>query len=129
MAWPRVIIEHHAGSIAIPPLGCGHGGLDWALVHARITEARAPVAQADVERGADGTYTVHLEALSSDDELQVRLALEGASVSVQPESLTMARAPRPRAAFCMPGPAAVRTSQTHDPLPGRCTQDRNSEGS
>jgi|SRR6184192_3016468 len=48
-ALPRVITEHHAGSIAIPPLGCGLGGLDWALVHARITEALAPVAEAGVD--------------------------------------------------------------------------------
>lgn len=26
-------------SIAIPPLGCGHGGLDWSLVRPRIEEA------------------------------------------------------------------------------------------
>ncbi|MEU6261878.1 macro domain-containing protein [Saccharopolyspora shandongensis] len=48
-ALPRVITEHHAGSIAIPPLGCGLGGLDWALVHACIAEALTPVAQAGVD--------------------------------------------------------------------------------
>ncbi|MGI8307003.1 macro domain-containing protein [Saccharopolyspora hattusasensis] len=48
-ALPRIITEHHAGSIAVPPLGCGLGGLDWALVPARITEALTPVAQAGVD--------------------------------------------------------------------------------
>lgn len=31
-----VIRREHIGSIAIPPLGCGHGGLDWADVEPMI---------------------------------------------------------------------------------------------
>lgn len=29
----RVVAEHGIRSIAVPPLGCGHGGLDWADVY------------------------------------------------------------------------------------------------
>jgi len=32
----RVISEHDIGSIALPPLGCGNGGLDWAQVKSLI---------------------------------------------------------------------------------------------
>lgn len=34
-----VIQEEGIGSIAIPPLGCGNGGLDWAVVRPRIEAA------------------------------------------------------------------------------------------
>jgi O-acetyl-ADP-ribose deacetylase (regulator of RNase III) len=40
----RVIREHGIRSIALPPLGCGNGGLDWSLIAPRIWEALAPVA-------------------------------------------------------------------------------------
>ena len=40
----RVIRENGIRSIAVPPLGCGHGGLDWTLVAPHIWEALAPVA-------------------------------------------------------------------------------------
>jgi len=33
------IRELQIGSIAIPPLGCGHGGLDWSDVKPRIVDA------------------------------------------------------------------------------------------
>lgn len=36
-------------SIAVPPLGAGLGGLDWAEVKARITSALAAVSEVDVE--------------------------------------------------------------------------------
>ena len=32
----RVIVEYRINSIAIPPLGCGNGGLDWAIVKEMI---------------------------------------------------------------------------------------------
>jgi len=35
-------------SIAIPPLGCGNGGLDWSEVHPRIERALAPLEDVDV---------------------------------------------------------------------------------
>jgi O-acetyl-ADP-ribose deacetylase (regulator of RNase III) len=35
----RVIGEHGITSIAVPPLGCGHGGLDWTDVRPRIEAA------------------------------------------------------------------------------------------
>ncbi len=35
----RVIRERGIGSIAVPPLGCGNGGLDWAVVFPMIGEA------------------------------------------------------------------------------------------
>jgi len=34
-----VIRDRHIGSIAIPPLGCGNGGLDWSDVRPLIVEA------------------------------------------------------------------------------------------
>ena len=36
---PTVISEHHIKSIAIPPLGCGNGGLDWNIVKEMIEYA------------------------------------------------------------------------------------------
>ena len=35
----RVIVENNIGSIAIPPLGCGNGGLDWREVGPLIASA------------------------------------------------------------------------------------------
>ena len=35
----RVIREQHISSIAIPPLGCGNGGLDWSRVKPMIEQA------------------------------------------------------------------------------------------
>ncbi|MGW0193614.1 macro domain-containing protein [Nonomuraea sp. NPDC003201] len=34
----RLLVELRLGSIAIPPLGCGHGGLAWPEVRALIRE-------------------------------------------------------------------------------------------
>ncbi len=36
VALTKEIRERHIGSIALPPLGCGLGGLDWAAVRPRI---------------------------------------------------------------------------------------------
>jgi O-acetyl-ADP-ribose deacetylase (regulator of RNase III) len=49
VALRQVVIESQARSIAIPPLGCGLGGLDWSDVSNRIVESLMPVAEA----GAD----------------------------------------------------------------------------
>jgi O-acetyl-ADP-ribose deacetylase (regulator of RNase III) len=35
----KIIEDHHIRSIAVPPLGCGNGGLDWHDVHPLIAEA------------------------------------------------------------------------------------------
>lgn len=40
----RVIDEHQITSLAIPPLGCGNGGLDWADVEPLIHQALSPLA-------------------------------------------------------------------------------------
>lgn len=37
----RFLIDNQVKSIAIPPLGAGHGGLDWAEVRPRIVQALA----------------------------------------------------------------------------------------
>jgi O-acetyl-ADP-ribose deacetylase (regulator of RNase III) len=43
-----VILEKHIRSIAIPPLGCGNGGLDWADVRPLIEEALGDLDSVDV---------------------------------------------------------------------------------
>ena len=44
----RVIRAEEVRSIAIPPLGCGHGGLDWAEVEPLIRRKLAPLEDVDV---------------------------------------------------------------------------------
>lgn len=44
----RVVQELRIRSIAVPPLGCGNGGLDWTEVRALIDEAFATVPDVDV---------------------------------------------------------------------------------
>lgn len=44
----RVIEEKGIHSIALPPLGCGNGGLDWSDVRPEITRALAPLHDVDV---------------------------------------------------------------------------------
>ncbi len=39
----RVLIEYKIESVAIPPLGCGNGGLDWRVVEPKIRAALAAV--------------------------------------------------------------------------------------
>jgi len=56
----RVIEEHGITSIAIPPLGCGLGGLAWPEVNSRIIAALAPLQ----------SVQVHLYAPSSADVLK-----------------------------------------------------------
>ncbi len=43
----RVILEKGIRSIAIPPLGCGLGGLDWAVVRPLIIQALASIPDVD----------------------------------------------------------------------------------
>lgn len=44
----RVIREKDISSIALPPLGCGNGGLNWELVRREIEAAAAHVPNVDV---------------------------------------------------------------------------------
>lgn len=44
----RIIEKHSITSIAVPPLGCGHGGLNWAVVEPMIRTALEPIAGLDV---------------------------------------------------------------------------------
>lgn len=44
----RVVREHGITSIAVPPLGCGNGGLDWADVEPLIRAAFAELPDVDV---------------------------------------------------------------------------------
>ena len=48
VALKQVIHEKHIKSIAIPPLGCGNGGLDWAVVRPLIEDALAEMADVEV---------------------------------------------------------------------------------
>lgn len=44
----RVVREHRIASIAVPPLGCGNGGLDWADVRREIQAALSSLEDVDV---------------------------------------------------------------------------------
>ena len=44
-----VIRENHITSIAIPPLGCGNGGLDWSIVKRMIEDALSVIENVDIE--------------------------------------------------------------------------------
>lgn len=44
----NVILKEQLRSIAVPPLGCGHGGLDWAEVEPLIRAKLAPLEDVDV---------------------------------------------------------------------------------
>src|SRR5680860_471984 len=44
----RVLREHKVQSVAIPPLGCGNGGLDWAVVEPKIRAALEQVPEVKV---------------------------------------------------------------------------------
>ncbi|WP_316627068.1 macro domain-containing protein [Brevundimonas bullata] len=50
----RVILENGIRSIAVPPLGCGNGGLDWAEVEPVIRRALGDLDQVDVRLFAPG---------------------------------------------------------------------------
>lgn len=44
----QIIKKNHITSIAIPPLGCGLGGLDWKIVKTYIEEALHPLQNVDI---------------------------------------------------------------------------------
>src|SRR5262249_17879850 len=43
----QVLRQRGITSVAIPPLGCGHGGLDWNVVRPRIERALEQVPQVE----------------------------------------------------------------------------------
>jgi O-acetyl-ADP-ribose deacetylase (regulator of RNase III) len=45
----EVVKKERITSIAVPPLGCGNGGLDWAEVHPLITQAFAELPDVTVQ--------------------------------------------------------------------------------
>jgi O-acetyl-ADP-ribose deacetylase (regulator of RNase III) len=45
----RVIRERKIKSVAVPPLGCGNGGLDWSEVEPLISDAFAAVPEVDAQ--------------------------------------------------------------------------------
>lgn len=45
----RVIADNGIRSIALPPLGCGNGGLDWAEVRPKIEEALGDLDGVDIQ--------------------------------------------------------------------------------
>lgn len=45
----RVIVDNGIRSIALPPLGCGNGGLDWAEVRPKIEEALGDLDGVDIQ--------------------------------------------------------------------------------
>ena len=45
----QVIRKHEIRSLAVPPLGCGNGGLDWADVRPRIEQALATIPGIDAQ--------------------------------------------------------------------------------
>jgi O-acetyl-ADP-ribose deacetylase (regulator of RNase III) len=48
VALKAAIREKHIGSIAIPPLGCGNGGLEWAEVRPLIEEMLSELEDVDI---------------------------------------------------------------------------------
>src|SRR6266511_1485355 len=44
----RVLRENDIHSVALPPLGCGNGGLEWSQVRREIESALAEVPEVDV---------------------------------------------------------------------------------
>lgn len=44
----RVIEQNKIQSIAIPPLGCGNGGLDWSVVKPLIVEKLSKLSDAEI---------------------------------------------------------------------------------
>jgi O-acetyl-ADP-ribose deacetylase (regulator of RNase III) len=45
----RVIEQYHINSIALPPLGCGNGGLDWGVVRTMIVERLGQLRGVDIQ--------------------------------------------------------------------------------
>lgn len=68
----RVIQQYGIKSIAIPPLGCGNGGLDWKVVRKMIEEALSPLTDLDVVLyEPDAKVNEILAAQGSDKEVKL----------------------------------------------------------
>lgn len=61
----RVIRELEITSIAVPPLGCGNGGLDWRDVEPRIVRAFGQIPEVDVLLFAPGVTPAAKEMAKS----------------------------------------------------------------
>lgn len=94
----QVLTDLEISSIAIPPLGCGNGGLDWSVVRPiienRLSElanvevqlfepAGAPAAKDMVDRTARPNMSVGKAALVTTVSRYTALALESSIVEVQ----------------------------------------------
>jgi O-acetyl-ADP-ribose deacetylase (regulator of RNase III) len=75
----RVIVGNSIQSIALPPLGCGNGGLDWSVVRPKIEEALGDLADIAVKAGLSrwpgGTPAGQRKLALFDDRL-IELALK-----------------------------------------------------
>ncbi|HEY1133262.1 MAG TPA: macro domain-containing protein [Nocardioides sp.] len=93
-----VIREHRITSIAVPPLGCGHGGLDWGvvepLIHAKLGQldgvevllfgpAGAPAASDIIDRTAAPALTRARAALVATLGRYADVADETSPIEVQ----------------------------------------------
>jgi len=81
----RVISEYHITSIAIPPLGCGNGGLDWNIVRPMI------------EQTLSGLEGVRVQVYEPSSEVAGILARQQSNAEAH---LTPARAMLLYAMFC-----------------------------
>lgn len=66
----RFIVEKSLQSIALPPLGCGNGGLDWATVKPMITKSLGDLPARIVVFEPDASITA---LLKKEDEKKVTL--------------------------------------------------------
>ena len=69
----RYLEENRPDSIAVPPLGCGNGGLKWAVVRPLIEKALSGLAT-----------TVYIYEPNEAIKEQLRAGREGASVALNP---------------------------------------------
>lgn len=81
----RVIKEYGISSIAIPPLGCGNGGLEWTVVKGMMEQALAPLTN------------IAISVYEPSAEVSALLAKQSRNASAQ---LTPARAMLLYALFC-----------------------------
>lgn len=44
----KVILDKHIHSVALPPLGCGNGGLEWKLVRREMEAALSDLSEVDI---------------------------------------------------------------------------------
>lgn len=72
----KVILELNIKSIAMPPLGCGNGGLDWSQVKPLIIEKLSPVAdRVEVNVTVPGNYSFSRKSMKGEFKLTKSRAL------------------------------------------------------